>query len=135
VIVVVIPIMVVVMIIPIPVRMPAMAVFIPPFVKLAPAKLARLMQLVTRTLRLRTVPSMMLSSFVKPVVGLHKAMTASIVIRHSTGCRTKKQDSPQCSRGQHSSPDQPDTSRQKRLHQSIPPVVRSGMGLAEFPTA
>jgi hypothetical protein len=128
VIVVVIPIIVVVMIIPIAVRVPAMCVFIPPFMELVPAKLARLMQLVARLLRLWTVPSMMLGSFVKPVVGLHKPMPASIVIRSSTRRRTKKQNSAQRGRGQHSLPDQSDTSRQKRLHQSIPPVVRSGMG-------
>ena len=132
---VVTPVMVVVMIVPIALCMPAMAVFIPPFVELAPAELARLMQFVTRMLRFWTVPSMMLSSFVKPVVGLHKAMPARIVIRSSTRCRSKKQYSAQCSGGQHSLPDQSDTSSQKRLHQSIPPIVRSGMGLAEFPPA
>jgi hypothetical protein len=80
--------MVVVMIVPIAICMPAMAVFIPPLVELAPAKLARLMQLVACTLRLWTVPSMMLSSFVKPVIGLHKPMPASIVIGNSAWSRT-----------------------------------------------
>jgi hypothetical protein len=133
--VIVVAIMVVVMIVPIALRMPAMLVFIPPSVDPAPAILARLMQLMTRMLRLWTVPSMMLSSLVKPVVGLHKPMPARIVIRRSTRRRTKKQNSTQCRRGQHSLPDQSDTSRQKRFHQSIPPVVRSGMGLATFPSA
>ena len=132
---VVTPVMVVVMIVPIVLRTPAMTVFIPPFVIPAPAIFARLMQLVARILRLWTVPSMMFRSFVKPVVGLHKAMPARIVIRSSTRCRSKKQYSAQCSGGQHSLPDQSDTSSQKRLHQSIPPIVRSGMGLAEFPPA
>jgi hypothetical protein len=68
-IVVAIPATVVVVIIPVPVGVPAMAVFIPPFVELAPAKLTRLMQLMPRTLRLWTVPAMMFRSFVKPVVG------------------------------------------------------------------
>ena len=120
--------MVVVMIIPIAVGVPSMPVFIPPFVELAPAILARLMQLVARMLRLWTVPSMMLRSLVEPVVGLHKAMPASIVIRSSTRCRAKKQDSTQCGRGQHALPDQSDTSRQKRLHQSIPPLSAQGWG-------
>jgi hypothetical protein len=127
--------MVVVMIVPIVLCMPAMTVFIPPFVILAPAILPRFMQLVARILRLWTVPSMMFRSFVKPVVGLRKPMPARIVIRNSTRCCSKKQDSAQCSCGQHSPPDQSDTSTQKRLHQSIPPIVRSGMGLAEFPPA
>jgi hypothetical protein len=47
------------------------------------------MQLVTRTLRLWTVPSMMLGCFVKPVVSLHKAMPAIVVIRGSSRRRTK----------------------------------------------
>jgi hypothetical protein len=127
--------MVVVMIIPVTLSMPAVAVFIPPFVELAPAKLACLMQFVTRMLRFWTVPSMMLSSFVKPVVGPHKAMPASIVIGNRARSCSKEQESAHCSRGQHSFPDQSDTSIQKRLHQSIPPIVRSGMGLAEFPPA
>jgi hypothetical protein len=125
--------MVVVMIIPIVVCMPAMTVFVPPFVILAPAILPRLMQLVARILRLWTVPAMMFRSFVKPVVGLRKAMSARIVIRSSTRCCSKKQDSAECSRGQHGPPDQSDTSTQKRLHQSIPPIVRSGMGWRSFP--
>jgi len=126
----VIPTTVVVMIVPIALCVPAMLVFIPPSVDPAPAILARLMQLVTRMLRLWTVPSMMFSSFVKPVVGLDKAMPAIIVIgNRARGC-SKEQESAHCSRGQHTFPDQSDTSRQKRLHQSIPPIVRSGMGLA-----
>jgi len=133
--VVMIPIMVVVMIVPVTLSMPAVAVFIPPFVELAPAELARLMQFVTRMFRFWTVPSMMLSRFVKPVVGLHKAMPASIVIGNRARSCSKEQESAHCSRGQHSFPDQSDTSTQKRLHQSIPPIVRSGMGLAEFPPA
>jgi hypothetical protein len=132
--VIVIP-LVVVMIVPGTLSVPAMAVFIPPFVELAPAKLARLMQLVTRMLRFWTVPSMMLSSFVKPVVGLHKAMPASIVISNRARSSSKEQESAHCCRGQHSFPDQSDNSRQKRLHQSIPPIARSGMGSAEFPPA
>jgi hypothetical protein len=134
-IVVMIPIMVVVMIVPIALCMPAMAIFIPPFVELAPAKLACLVQFVTRMLRFWTVPSMMLGSFVEPVVGLHKAMPASIVIGNRARSCSKEQESAHYSRGQHSFPDQSYTSTQKRLHQSIPPIVRSGMGLAEFPPA
>jgi hypothetical protein len=80
---VVIPTMVVVMVVPIALRVPAMPVFIPPFVELVPAIFARLMQLVARMLGLWTVPSVMLGSFMKPVVGLLKAMPASIVIGHS----------------------------------------------------
>jgi hypothetical protein len=80
--------MVVVMIIPIVLCMPAMTVFIPPFVILTPAILPRFMQLVARILRLWTVPSMMLSSFVKPVVGLDQPMPASIVIGNSAWSRT-----------------------------------------------
>ena len=86
--VVVIAIMIVVMVVPIALRVPAMPVFIPPFVELAPAIFARLMQVVARMLGLWTIPSVMLSSFVKPVVGLHQAMPARIVIGHSAWRRT-----------------------------------------------
>jgi hypothetical protein len=86
--VVVIPIMVVVMLVPIALRVPATSVFIPPFVELAPAVFARLMQFVSRMFCLRTVPSVVFSSFVEPVVGLHKAMPARIVIGHSAWSRT-----------------------------------------------
>jgi hypothetical protein len=76
------------MIVPIVLSVPAMPVFIPPFVELVPAIFARLMQFVARMLGLWTVPSVMLSSFMKLVVGLHKAMPASIVIGHSAWSRT-----------------------------------------------
>src|SRR5579859_5828442 len=133
--VVAIPPPVVVMIVPVAVGVPAMAVFIPPSVELAPAKLARLMQLVSRTLRLRTVPAMMLSRFVKPVVGLDQPMSASIVVRGSPRSCAKQQHSSQRRRGQYSSSDQPRPSSQKRLHQSIPPWSAQGLGLADCPPA
>jgi hypothetical protein len=132
---IVIPTMVVVMIVPIALCVPAMLVFIPPFVGPAPAILARLMQFVARMLRLWAVPSVVLSSFVKPVVGLDEPMPAIIVVRRSARCCTKKQDSTQCRRGQHRLPDQSGTSRQKRPHQSIPPLSAKEFGLAEFPPA
>jgi len=87
--VVVIPVMIVVMIVPVVFRVPAMSIFIPPFVELAPAILARLMQLVARMLGLRTVPPMVLGCFVKPVICLHKAMAAIVVIGSSSRCRAK----------------------------------------------
>jgi hypothetical protein len=129
---IVIPTMVVVMIVPIALCVPAMLVFIPPFVGPAPAILARLMQLVARMLRLWAVPSVVLSSFVKPVISLDKPMPAIIVIRRSARCCTKKQDSTQCRRGQHRLPHPPDTSCQKRLHHSIPPLSAQGWGSGVF---
>jgi hypothetical protein len=134
-IVVAIPATVVVVIIPVPVGVPAMAVFIPPFVELAPAKLTRLMQLMPRTLRLWTVPAMMFRSFVKPVVGPDQAMSASIVVRNSTRSCAKQQHSSQRRRGQYNFPDQPRPYSQKRLHQSIPPLSAQGLGLADSPPA
>jgi hypothetical protein len=124
--VVVIPVMIVVMIVPVAFRVPAMPVFIPPFVKLAPAEFARFMQLVTSTLRLGAVPSMMLSCFVKPVVGPYKTVTASVVIGSSSRRRTKQCKCAQRGRGEYSSPHLLHTSHQKTLHESIPP--RSAQG-------
>jgi hypothetical protein len=135
VIVVAIPATVVVMIVPVPVGVPATAVFVPPFVELAPAKLARLSQIMSRMLRLGTVPPMMLGSFVKPVVGLDQAMPASIVVSNSTRSCAKKQDSTQRGRGQYNFSDQPGPSSQKRLHRSIPPLSAQGLGLADCPPA
>ena len=88
-----IPATVVVMIVPVPVGVPATAIFIPPFVELAPAILARLTQLVSRTLRLWTVLAMMLSCLVKLVVGVDQAMPASIVVRSGTWSCAKYQHS------------------------------------------
>jgi hypothetical protein len=124
--VVVIPIMIVIMIVPIMLCMPAVPVFIPPFMELAPAIFACLMQLVARMLRLWTVPSVMLSSFVKPVVGPYKAMTASVVVRHSSWSRSQQQKSPQRGQCKYSLPDSLHTSDQKTLHEFFPP--RSAQG-------
>jgi hypothetical protein len=126
-----IPIMIVIMVVPIAIRVPAMPVFIPPFVEFAPAIFARFMQVVARMLRLRTVPSVMLSSFVKPMVGPHKAMPARIVISHRAWSRTEQQESAQGRRGQCSFPEPLHTPRQKTLHKSIPPQSAQGQGLAE----
>jgi hypothetical protein len=126
--VVVIPIMVVVMIVPVPFGMPAMRVFIPPFVESAPAILAGLVQLVPRALRLGAVPPMMLSRFVEPVVGLHKAMPASIVIRHSSRSRTQQQESAQRRRRQYSFPQPLHTLFQETRHEFFPPKSAQGRG-------
>jgi hypothetical protein len=132
--VVVIPIMVVVMVVPIVLRVPAMPVFIPPFVELAPAEFARLMQLVARMLGLWAVPSVMLSGFVKPVVGSHKAMPASIVIGHSAWSRTQQQESAQRRRGQYNFPEPLQTPRQKTLHKLLPPQSAQEQRFAQRPT-
>jgi hypothetical protein len=118
--------MIVVMIVPIMLRMPAVSVFIPPFMELAPAIFARLMQVVARMLRLWTVPPVVLSSFVKPVVGPHKAMTASVVIRHSSWSRSQQQKSPQRGHCKYSFPDSLHASHQKTLHEFFLP--RSAQG-------
>ena len=77
---VVFAILVVVMIVPIAIGVPAMAVFIPPFVEPAPASLPDLMQIVARAVRLLAVPAMMFNGFVKLVIGLGYAMLAIVVI-------------------------------------------------------
>jgi hypothetical protein len=124
--VVVIPAMIVVMFVPVALRVPPMRVFIPPFVELAPTILARFMQFVARTLCLWTVPSMMFGGFVKPVVGLYKAMPARVVIRHSSWSRTQQQKSPQRGHRKYTFPGSLHTSHQKTLHESFPP--RSAQG-------
>jgi hypothetical protein len=113
--------MVVVMIVPVAIGVPAMAVFIPPFMIPAPATLAGLMQLMARTVRLFAVPAMMLTSFVELVIGFGNVMLAIIVIGNSARSSSKEQESAQNGRGHRSFPKQLDISRQKSLH-LIPPV-------------
>jgi hypothetical protein len=118
-----------VMIVPVAIGVPAMAVFIPPFVVPAPASLAGLMQVVARVVRLLAVPAMMFNSFVEPVIGLGNATLAVIVIGDSARSSSEEQESAQCGRGQYRFPEPFDTSLLKSGHQFIPPVSARGVGM------
>jgi hypothetical protein len=67
-------------IIPVAIVAPAVAVFIPPATPLSPATLPLLAQFMPRMVRLSAVPSVILHSFVEPVVGFGNAPLALIVI-------------------------------------------------------
>ena len=83
-----------IVVIPIAVGMPAVAVFVPPTVPLAPAAFARLVKFVTRMVRLPAVPAVIFDSFVQPMIRFGDAPLATIIV--VGGC-------PRCSReGQHS---------------------------------
>jgi hypothetical protein len=69
-----------IVVIPVVIVVPAMAVFIPPTMPLIPAAFPRLAQFVARVLRLSAVPSVILRSFVEPVVRLGNAPLATIVV-------------------------------------------------------
>ena len=75
-----IPIMVVIVIIPIAVRVPAVAVFIPPFVDLVPTIFARLVQLLPRMACLAAVPPMMLNRFVDLMIRFCKFLLAVVIV-------------------------------------------------------
>jgi hypothetical protein len=124
--------MIMVMIVPVALRVPPMGVFVPPSVGLTPTILARLMQLVTRSLCLWTVPSMMLGCFMKPVIRLYQAVPARIVIRSSSRSRTKQHKRAQRRHCKYNLPDSFPTSHQKTLHEFFPPRSAQGRGLADI---
>jgi hypothetical protein len=77
---------IVIVVIPIAIGMPAVAVFVPPAMPLAPATFPRLMQFVPRMVRLPAVPAVMLHGFVEFVVRLgNAALATAVVICESTG--------------------------------------------------
>jgi hypothetical protein len=123
---VVFAILVVVMIVPIAIGVPAVAVFIPPFVEPAPASLPDLMQTVARTVRLLAVLAMMFNGFVELVIGLGRAMLAIVAIGKTAWSCSSKQESAQCGRSQERSPEQPHVSRQKSLHYVFPSLSAQG---------
>jgi hypothetical protein len=77
-------------IIPVAIVAPAVAVFIPPATPLSPATLPLLAQFMPRMVRLSAVPSVILHSFVEPVVGFGNAPLALIVILGRCSRRPRK---------------------------------------------
>jgi hypothetical protein len=129
--VIAVAITVMVMIVPVALVVPAMAVFIPPPVVPAPAMLASLMQLVAGAVGLPAVPAMMPNSLVEFVIGPRNAMLAIIAIGERTRSSSKEQEPTQCGRGQYSFPKSFDISREKSLHEFIPPGSAQGSEWAE----
>ena len=74
----VVAIVIMVMIVPVALGVPAVFVRIPPSVTVVPAPLAGVMEFVAGAVGFRTVPSMMLSGFVKPVIGPVNALLAVV---------------------------------------------------------
>jgi hypothetical protein len=69
-----------IVVIPVVIVVPAVAIFVPPTMPFIPAAFPRLAQFVARVLRLSAVPSVILRSFVEPVVRLGNAPLALIVV-------------------------------------------------------
>jgi hypothetical protein len=91
--VVVIPIMVVIVFVPIAFCVPAVSVFIPPFVDLVPTIFARLVELMPRIACLAAVPPMMLNSFVDPMICLRKFLLAVVIVGRRSGRSAQQQES------------------------------------------
>jgi hypothetical protein len=84
-----------VIVIPIAIGVPAVIVFIPPPVVRAPARLASLVQLVTRALRLPAIPAVMFHGLVKFVIGFGQAMLAFAFVRAGSRHAGEQQKSSQ----------------------------------------
>ena len=69
---------IVVVLIPVSVRMPAMAVFVPPSVGVRPAVLTRLVQLLASVYRLSAFPAVVFGGFVQSMVGFCDALLACL---------------------------------------------------------
>jgi hypothetical protein len=67
--VIAIAVMIVVVIVPVAVGVPAMAVFVPPPVRVRPAVFTGLVQLLARVYHLPAVPAVMFRGFVQPMIG------------------------------------------------------------------
>jgi hypothetical protein len=91
----VIAVVIMIIVIPITFRMPAMLVFIPPFMFGIPAALARFVQLFAPMLSLLTLLAMMLDRFVQLVIGLRNASLA-VVIGAQVRSTCKQEKASQC---------------------------------------
>jgi hypothetical protein len=81
-----------VLIIPVAIGVPPVLVFVPPPVIRTPAIFTSLSQLVARVVGLPAVPTVMLHSFVQPVVSLGQPMLALGLIRaHASGAGEQKE--------------------------------------------
>jgi hypothetical protein len=98
--VVVIPLVVMIVFIPIAFCVPAVSVFIPPFVDLVPAIFARLVQLMPRIACLAAVPPMMLNRFVDPMICLRKFLLAVVIVGRRSRRSAKQKEPSRCYRSQ-----------------------------------
>jgi hypothetical protein len=80
--VVVIPIMVMIVFVPIAICVPAVSVFIPPFVDAVPAIFTGLVKLMPCIACLAAVPSVMLNSLVDLVICPGESMLAGVIVGH-----------------------------------------------------
>jgi hypothetical protein len=90
---------IVVVIIKVVLGAPAMPVFIPPTVTVAPAVLACFVQFMTSVVRLLALSAMMLDGFMKTMIGLRDTSLA-IVVSAQTRCAGEQQKTGQRSTGQ-----------------------------------
>jgi len=92
-----------IVIVPVAVGVPAMAVFIPPFVSVGPAILARFTEFVAGAFGLFAVPSVMFGSFVDAMVGSGHAVLAFAFIGAEGGCAYEEKRCGQDGDGEESS--------------------------------
>jgi hypothetical protein len=126
--VVVIPIMVMIVFVPIAICVPAVSVFIPPFVDVVPAIFASLVELMPRIACLAAVPPMMLNSFVDLVICPSESMLAGVIVGRRSRRSAQQQEPSRCHRGQCCSYKPLTASRQNFLHIGIPPESAQDKG-------
>jgi hypothetical protein len=83
-------VVVVIVVVPIVIRMPAMIVFIPPFMFRGPTVLPRFVQLVAPTFRLLALIAMVLDGFVQIVIGFRNAVLAVVSAHVRSACKYEK---------------------------------------------
>jgi hypothetical protein len=125
---VVIPIMVMIVFVPIAICVPAVSVFIPPFVDVVPAIFASLVELMPRIACLAAVPPVMLNSFVDLVICPSESMLAGVIVGRRSRRSAQQQEPSRCHRGQCCSYKPLTASRQNFLHIGIPPESAQGRG-------
>jgi hypothetical protein len=96
---VVVVIMVVVVFVPVALGVPAMRVFIPPAVVMAPAEFAGLVQFDAGMASLRTIPAVVFGRFVQVMIGADDAPLASMFIGGRARRPRQKQESADSGRG------------------------------------
>jgi hypothetical protein len=106
-----------VVLVPVTLSAPAMSVFIPPTVVMAPAKLSGFVQFGAGTVGLRAMPAVMFGGFVKPMIRPDDALLAVVFIGHGAGASGKKHKSGKRDRGHNGCSTQFDNPSQNNSHQ------------------
>ena len=96
-----------------------MFVFIPPAVRVAPTIFARLVQFMTRMIRLFAFTAVMLDRFMEMMIRLGDAPLASVIIGAQTRSPGEEQKARQCRAGQYHL----SCSENSRLHFCLHPVL------------